>query len=38
MTDNEKLIKMRLSILGGSDDDSKDEIFEMMLDNAKVSP
>ena len=35
MTDNEKLIKMRLSILGGSDDDSKDDIFEMMLDNAK---
>lgn len=35
MTDNEKLIKMRLSILGDSDDDSKDELFEMMLDNAK---
>jgi len=32
---DEKIIKMRLSILGSSDDSSLDDIFELKLDDAK---
>lgn len=32
---DEKIIKMRLSILGNSDDSSLDDIFELKLDDAK---
>ena len=32
---DEKIIKMRLSILGNSDDSSLDNIFELKLDDAK---
>jgi len=35
MSDEEKLIKMRISILGNSDDDTLDEIFGEKLDDAK---
>ena len=35
MSDNEKIVKMRISILGNSNDETQDETFEMMLDNAK---
>lgn len=35
MSDSEKLIKMRISILGNSDDKSLDEIFGEKLDDAK---
>lgn len=35
MSDTEKIIKMRISILGSSDDDSLDEMFEAKLDDAK---
>jgi len=32
---DEKLVKMRLTILGNSDDTSQDSLFGLMLDNAK---
>ena len=35
MSDNEKLIKMRISILGSSSDETQDEIFGEKLDDAK---
>ena len=35
MSDAEKIIKMRISILGNSDDESLDDIFEAKLDDAK---
>lgn len=35
MSDDEKLIKMRISILGNSDDESLDDIFLEKLDDAK---
>ena len=35
MSDAEKLVKMRISILGASDNESQDDMFEFMLDNAK---
>ena len=35
MSDAEKLIKMRISILGSSDNETQDDLFEVMLDNAK---
>ena len=35
MSDTEKLIKMRISILGASDNETQDDMFQFMLDNAK---
>lgn len=35
MSDDEKLIKMRISILGNSDDESLDDMFLEKLDDAK---
>jgi hypothetical protein len=35
MSDSEKIIKMRISILGASDDDSQDDLLYSMLDDAK---
>jgi len=35
MSEDEKLIKMRISILGNSDDESLDDIFNEKLDDAK---
>lgn len=35
MSDSEKLIKMRISINGSSDDDSLDDMFHEKLDDAK---
>ena len=35
MSEDEKLIKMRISILGNSDDESLDDIFLEKLDDAK---
>ena len=35
MSDEEKLVKMRISILGSSDNTSQDDIFKEKLDDAK---
>ena len=35
MSDAEKIIKMRIHILGSSDDETQDELFESKLDDAK---
>jgi len=35
MSDTEKIVKMRISILGSSDDESLDDLFEAKLDDAK---
>ena len=35
MSDTEKIIKMRMSILGNSDDETSDVEFEQKLDDAK---
>jgi len=36
MTTQEQIERMRVEILGDKDDDSKDDIFEYRLDDAKV--
>lgn len=35
MSDTEMIVKMRISILGSSDDESQDDLFEAKLDDAK---